>query len=653
MRKFIVGLAMMMIGSSVVLSGGPALEASEVDSLFWSRDWDGLASLASGDLSERELSLVANGLWFQKRWMDSLAVMDRIKDSYPKAIKPYGEMIYVLGLERTGREKDAYDAALALYLSSPPGDLRYYVCYSLSRLTGNREERRKWLRRMAEATEDNTLRTQALENLMEFPDPSLSDAHALLKVRPTDARALAVLKGAPSSRERSYRLGYAAYLGGRDGEAVRLLSQVPMTGPFAQSALYYRSMSLYRLKKYGEALPLLSRLVFMENSDFISRGTRRISLIAGKGHRAEALKILYRASRELPGEGAVVASASYAGLLEGEERVREQDRILKTYPGSKVASDILWQRAWERWDDGDFKGALPLFSRGSEGKASGLPEHLYWAGRCLERIGEGKKAKKTFEVLVKNHPLSVYSFLASPDHSPTFTEGVGSLSRRETELERWGFVVHSKMIRAGSSDPMERYNGAWLARWMEQEDEAYRAARPLEPYLVSSGDVSLEIARFLYPRPFEREVSEATGRFGVEPYLVWAIMKQESAFNPAAVSWVGASGLMQLMPGTAKWEADTLKIGKYDVFSVGDNVILGTAHISRLTKTYPRLEWAVAAYNAGGGNVNKWNRNSGKKPLDLWMEDVPFSETRGYVKNVMGNLFAYRCIYKDQAAKSK
>ncbi len=628
----------------LVCSVGSSI-ASEVDRLFWERRWDELPAMVSSDISDREMSLIANGLWTQGKWADALTIIESLKDRYPAKVAPYGSMLYVLGLERTGRIKEAYDSALSLYLSSPPEDLVYYVCYSLSRLTTNDEERRKWLRRMVESTDDGTLKAQTLEQLMLFPDPSLADASAMLKIRALNDKALALFKKAPASRERSYRLGYAAYLKGRDDEAIKYLSKVPLSGPFAQSSLYYRSMSLYRLKRYGEALPLLSRLIFMDGSDFIARGTKRISLIGERGHREEALKILYRASRELPGEGALTASSSYASLLSGDERVKEQDRIIKNHPGSKAASSILWERAWNRWDDGDYRGALELFRKASDGRASGLAEHLYWAGRCLEKLGEVKKAKGTFDELVKNHPLSVYSFMAVPDHALSFDDQGKTLRRVENELERWGFALHSKMLRSNSSDPNERYNGAWLASWMGQEDEAYRAARPLAPFTVGGKGFPVDLVRFLHPRPFASDVGSAAARFSVEPEVVWSIMKQESAFNSSAVSWVGASGLMQLMPGTAKWEAETLKIGSYDVFSVRDNVTLGTAHISRLIRTYPRLEWALAAYNAGGGNVNKWNRNSGKKPLDLWMEGIPFTETRGYVKNVLGNLFVYKQLY--------
>ncbi len=633
------------------------LLASSVEDLFWAKKWQELNIQASADLSPRELSLVANGLWLQGRWAESLAVMDRVGDGYPQEVVPYAEMIRVLGLERTGRKRDAYDRALSLYESRPPKDLQYYVCYALSRLTGNLEERRKWLRRMGKATLDPTLRAQSMEALMELPGPSLSDASATLKLRPLNPGALKVFEATKESRERSYRLGYAAYLMENYRDAIKHLKAVPMTGPFAQSSLYYRSMSLYKLKIYNEALPLLSRLIFMPGSDYVSRGCRRVALIAGRGDRKVALDILYRASRELSGDAGAVASSAYAKVVTGEKKTKEENRILQEYPSSKASASILWDRAWEHWEAEEYQEALGFFKRGVNDRGEGLEGHLYWAGRCLEKLERSKEADAVFKKLARYHPLSVYAYLAFPDGPSPMVSDVAPLVRAVSELERWGFVPHAEIRFSSSSDPQDRYNAARLASWLGREEEAYRAARQLVSKAVSERGVSKELAQYLYPRPFRGEVEAAARRFEVETFLIWAIMRQESAFNPSAVSWVGASGLMQLMPATAKWEAKTLGMKKYDVFSVSDNITLGTTHIARLLKSYRRLEWALAAYNAGSGNVNKWNKKASQKPLDLWMENIPFTETRGYVKRVLANLFVYRHLYgvtpKDQAKVSK
>jgi soluble lytic murein transglycosylase len=122
-------------------------------------------------------------------------------------------------------------------------------------------------------------------------------------------------------------------------------------------------------------------------------------------------------------------------------------------------------------------------------------------------------------------------------------------------------------------------------------------------------------------------------------------MRQESAFNPSATSWVGAAGLMQLMPATAKGEADALGIKSYNLYSSDQNIILGTAHIARLLKSFGNTEQAVAAYNGGSGSARRWLAGREKVPLDEWIESVRFEETNDYVRRVMANLHIYRALY--------
>jgi soluble lytic murein transglycosylase len=141
-------------------------------------------------------------------------------------------------------------------------------------------------------------------------------------------------------------------------------------------------------------------------------------------------------------------------------------------------------------------------------------------------------------------------------------------------------------------------------------------------------------------------VEAACEKYGVEDNFVWSVMRQESAFNPRATSWAGASGLMQLMPGTAKDEAKRIGLQKYDIYDVTDNVTLGTAHLARLEKSFERKDWIMAAYNAGPGNARKWLADERRNLTpDAWIEEVRFDETCDYVQKVSANLEVYRMLY--------
>ena len=136
----------------------------------------------------------------------------------------------------------------------------------------------------------------------------------------------------------------------------------------------------------------------------------------------------------------------------------------------------------------------------------------------------------------------------------------------------------------------------------------------------------------------------------IEQAFVYAITRQESAFDPAATSTSGAKGLMQLMPATAKIEAGKVGVD-FDAGRLTDphyNVTLGANHLSRLVENWNgSYILAIASYNAGPGNAKKWieafgdPRNSNVDPID-WVERIPFSETRNYVQRVLENLQVYR-----------
>jgi soluble lytic murein transglycosylase len=154
----------------------------------------------------------------------------------------------------------------------------------------------------------------------------------------------------------------------------------------------------------------------------------------------------------------------------------------------------------------------------------------------------------------------------------------------------------------------------------------------------------------LYPRPHEKEILAAAQRFGMDPHLLWAVMRQESAFDPNATSYVGAMGLMQLMPATAKGEAKKLGMEVGNAYKPEINILLGAAHLSMNLKRFDAVEHAVAAYNAGGGAVKRWLENG--RDLREWAESIPYEETNGYVRKVMANYFMYRLLYAESVPLS-
>lgn len=168
-------------------------------------------------------------------------------------------------------------------------------------------------------------------------------------------------------------------------------------------------------------------------------------------------------------------------------------------------------------------------------------------------------------------------------------------------------------------------------------------------FLLLGADSKSELASEfmnLYHRPFQSQVEWLGNLWGVDPDFIYSIMRQESAFNPGAVSVAGARGLMQLMPTLSRflmeqWKAPVPSSKGY-LLRGPENIKLATYHLNQLNHLAPHPALVAAAYNAGIYRVSSWWRRSGQYPLDLFVEFIPINETRNYVKLVLRNFIYYK-----------
>lgn len=161
--------------------------------------------------------------------------------------------------------------------------------------------------------------------------------------------------------------------------------------------------------------------------------------------------------------------------------------------------------------------------------------------------------------------------------------------------------------------------------------------------------ISAVIINYLYPRDYMDLVNRYSQEFDVDPALVLSVIRAESSFRSEAVSRAGARGLMQLMKPTAYWLAP--QIGIYDfyhdmLFDPAVNIRLGTYYLSMQLDRFTYTEVALAAYNAGSGNVRSWLENSDYSSDGVTLKYIPFSETRNYVNRVIGNMRIYSVLIR-------
>ncbi|MDP2279228.1 MAG: lytic transglycosylase domain-containing protein, partial [Nitrospirota bacterium] len=149
----------------------------------------------------------------------------------------------------------------------------------------------------------------------------------------------------------------------------------------------------------------------------------------------------------------------------------------------------------------------------------------------------------------------------------------------------------------------------------------------------------------LYPLAHWHIVRDVSDKYGIDPFIILSIMREESRFDMQARSQAGALGLMQLMPQTA-YAIDkkvNLNIKSHDhIFDIKANISLGSYYITSLLKEFGSLPPAIAAYNAGEDVVRKWQKAGNYKSLDEFIEDIPYEETKNYTKRVITTYFEYQ-----------
>lgn len=196
-----------------------------------------------------------------------------------------------------------------------------------------------------------------------------------------------------------------------------------------------------------------------------------------------------------------------------------------------------------------------------------------------------------------------------------------------------------------------------VARLMAEGGRFRAAIREAESLVRELGGIQYPaaypevVAGLLYPRFYEPIARREAEKYGLDARLVLAVIREESRFEATIVSGAGAQGLMQIMPATGRGVASAMGLSGFRVSDLNDenvNIALGTHYLNHLMGRFDnRLHVALAGYNAGPGNVERWLRESVDTDPELWVEKIPFRETRNYVKKVLGSYWTYRQLDGD------
>ena len=151
---------------------------------------------------------------------------------------------------------------------------------------------------------------------------------------------------------------------------------------------------------------------------------------------------------------------------------------------------------------------------------------------------------------------------------------------------------------------------------------------------------------FFYSTEYKKEVTAASNRFGTDKILIFSVINAESGFDKNTVSKKGAIGLMQIMPETAVFIAGKLGVKTYDLFDPETNILFGSYYLKYLLSRFGDTITAVAAYNAGEGNVAKWLKIKEYSADGMTLKSVPYSETSAYIEKIKKSLKKYNRIVR-------
>jgi len=369
---------------------------------------------------------------------------------------------------------------------------------------------------------------------------------------------------------------------------------------------------------------------------------------------------------------------------------RDYDRAIDSYrelqqrfPNGGRASYAHWKATWLSLRQGrradaekGFEEQIELYPSSGE-----IPAALYWRARLAEEDREPAKARAYYQKVSDRFRNYYYGELAREqiaklksdsdaehfallDHVPPIdasakvTEDAlptDNLRVQKAQLLENGALLDFAVreLRAAASEG----NGNWLAPETARlyadagrYDMAIEVLKRAVPsyFAVDLPSLPRSYWEALFPKPYWIDLKRFSSSNALDPYLVAALIRQESEFNPSAVSRANAVGLMQLLPKVGKSVAKQERLKHFSstqLFTPGINLQLGTRYFRGMVDKFGAFEYALAAYNAGSDRVQDWLGQGKYRDAQEFVESIPFTETREYVQAILRNANVYRQLY--------
>lgn len=358
--------------------------------------------------------------------------------------------------------------------------------------------------------------------------------------------------------------------------------------------------------------------------------------------------------------------------------------LLQRFPNGPRGERAAWKLGWWEYKNGRYAETIRVFEAAAATfpRSDYRPSWIYWAARARERAGDPSNAVARYQLVTADYLNSYYGRLAarrlerldkvaraawtpqSPaaratdtalDPPPTaglvrllLSLGLeaDALNELRYAQRRWGTSPAIEATMAWAY-----YRQGDLRRAIGQMKRAY------PQHLTADGSSHLpdELLRVIFPLDYWSSIQRRARQRNLDPYLVAALIAQESSFESDARSAANAYGLMQVVPGTGRRLARSLGIRYRGVTTLTDadaNVRMGTLYFSRLIDQFGGVHLALAAYNAGESRVVRWMAERPGLDRDEFIDDIPFPETQNYVKKILGTAEDYRVLYGERRARA-
>jgi len=394
--------------------------------------------------------------------------------------------------------------------------------------------------------------------------------------------------------------------------------------------------SLFMQKKYREAAELYKET---DNIFWMARSILRTGDM--DTFRAELPEIESSPDRRMA-EVMVSYGAMKRRVGNIDEAINIFNTILSLYPAAR--EEVLWETGWTYYLSGDYRKASKFLSQLVETYRD--PKYIYWNSKCDELLADKKKLNPPSDqdnrhdfyaylecMRNKCRPMAIIRTPLKVSLNPHVSErldilsGIGLKDEAVSEL----LMLSQKNPAPGELVSISSYLGK-LGNYKTSVA------------LISRVPYREELHELYYPLAFWPEVVAASQIVSLDPYLILSVMREESRYEPVAQSVAGAVGLMQLMPQTAYKYNKKIKVNlknTSELFNVRSNILIGSYYLRHLLDRFGSVPLALASYNGGEDTVSEWLKKRKYATVDEFIEDIPYDETRNYVKKVMTTYFEY------------